>query len=87
MAEPGDALRLAVEPAARLLGESVEAMIGRPAASLLPPRIRTIEDVPFVVSDPGLGVLANDTDIEGSPLTAQLSNPPVGGALVLNPTS
>ncbi|MCB9597431.1 MAG: PAS domain-containing protein [Sandaracinaceae bacterium] len=34
--------------AARLLGESVEAMIGRPAASLLPPRIRTIEDVPFV---------------------------------------
>jgi hypothetical protein len=41
------------------------------------------EDVPLMVAAPG--VLANDEDVEGDPLTAVLDSPPANGLLTLNP--
>ncbi len=43
----------------------------------------TAEDTVLTVNAPG--VLANDTDPEGGPLTASLSTPPQHGTLTLNP--
>ncbi|MFO0927186.1 MAG: tandem-95 repeat protein, partial [Gemmataceae bacterium] len=42
----------------------------------------TAEDTPLTVAGPG--VLANDTDVEGNPLTAVLVSGPAHGALTLN---
>jgi VCBS repeat-containing protein len=42
------------------------------------------EDTPLIVNA-ATGVLANDTDIDGDPLTAILNASPVNGTLVLNP--
>jgi VCBS repeat-containing protein len=42
----------------------------------------TPEDVPLTIAAPG--ILANDTDVEGSPLTAQLVSNVTHGALALN---
>ncbi len=44
----------------------------------------TEEDTPLSVAAPG--VLGNDTDVEGSPLTAALVTGPANGALTLNAT-
>src|SRR5262249_42923098 len=43
----------------------------------------TAEDTPLTVAAPG--VLANDTDVDGNPLTAILVNGPSNGTLTLNP--
>jgi hypothetical protein len=43
----------------------------------------TDEDVPFTV-DAAAGVLGNDSDLDGDPLTASLLNPPFAGAVQLN---
>jgi hypothetical protein len=44
----------------------------------------TKENAPLAVAGPG--VLANDTDAEGDPLTAVLSRPPGNGTVVLDPS-
>jgi len=42
----------------------------------------TVEDTPLSISAPG--VLGNDVDVDGDPLTAQLVSGPANGTLVLN---
>lgn len=43
----------------------------------------TLQDVPMIVAAPG--VLSNDTDPDGLPLTAELFTSPANGAVTLNP--
>ena len=77
----------------RLTGTGVSAQT---AAVLL--TVRSVNDIPLPAPDqytlPAVGplsvpaeagVLANDTDVEGSPLTAALVDPPPAGALTLYP--
>src|SRR5690606_41230992 len=59
------------------------------ASSFRPPRPPTSTLFPYTTlfrsTVPAPGVLANDTDPNGDPLTAQLVDGPANGTLVLNP--